>query len=73
MKDEEDEEEEEKGHTSPSMDYKLQPHPIISPYHTRHLPLSIDGVRGKRINMLDHCYQLLSLICPLLDPLLHRH
>jgi hypothetical protein len=50
-------EEEEKRHTSPNRDYKPQPRRIISPYQTRHLPLSIDGVRGRRINMLDHYYQ----------------
>jgi hypothetical protein len=52
--------EEKKGHTSPNRDYKLQPHPIISPYQTRHLPLSSNGERGRRINMLDHYYQFLS-------------
>jgi hypothetical protein len=51
-----------KGHTSPNRDYKRQPHPIISPYHTRHLPLSNDGGIGRRINMLGHYYQSLSFL-----------
>jgi len=52
VKDEEGGEEEAKGHTSQNRDYKLQPHPIISPYHTQHLPLSNNVERGRRINML---------------------